>query len=109
MTYEWKGDEITRAAEQAKTKALETAAVLVEGQAILLAPIDTGNLRSSITHRVEGDEARIGTNVIYAPYVCYGTSKMAAQPYLRPALDENIENIKRIISDIIGKRLEGGG
>jgi HK97 gp10 family phage protein len=32
------------------------------------------------------EEVLVGTAVEYAPYICFGTSKMSAQPFLRPAL-----------------------
>lgn len=44
----------------------------------------------------------IGTNLEYAKYQEYGTSKMAARPFLRPALDEEKENVK----DEIGAALK---
>lgn len=38
----------------------------------------------------------VGTNVEYAPYVEFGTSRMGAQPYLRPAVDRARGNIDSI-------------
>lgn len=38
-------------------------------------PVDTGRLRSSITYQVGGREAKIGTNVFYAPFQEFGTSR----------------------------------
>jgi len=43
-------------------------------------------------------KAVIGTNVEYAPYIELGTSKMAAQPYLVPALESCMGAIKRLFS-----------
>jgi HK97 gp10 family phage protein len=69
---------------------LAAAAVKVERQAKRLSPVDTGRLRNSITWELRTDArglyAAVGTNVEYAPYVEFGTSKMSAQPFLRPAL-----------------------
>ena len=53
--------------------------------------VDTGRLRSSITHeiRVGADgqlEARIGTNVEYGLYLETGLRNGATYPFLRPAL-----------------------
>lgn len=45
-----------------------------------------GELRKSITSQVNGLEGIVGTNKEYAGYVEFGTYKMAAQPYLVPAL-----------------------
>lgn len=70
---------------------LQRRALQVERAAKQLCPVDTGRLRSSITNEIgqdgEGLVAVIGTNVEYAPYVELGTSKMAAQPFLLPALE----------------------
>ncbi len=70
---------------------LAKRAVKVESAAKRGAPVDTGRLRSSITHEIDdaGDRivARIGTDVDYAPHVELGTSRMSARPFLRPALD----------------------
>lgn len=48
----------------------------------------------------EGGTARysVGTNVEYAPYVEFGTYKMAAQPYMRPAAREVRGNLSSHLS-----------
>lgn len=60
--------------------AMKQAALLVEGDAKRLAPVDTGHLRASITSevRVGGSQGKdvigvIGSNVKYAPYMELGT------------------------------------
>ena len=53
--------------------------------------VRTGRLRASITWRPGQDALSpyvdIGSAVHYAPYVELGTSRMAARPFLRPALE----------------------
>lgn len=65
-------------------------AIRVESAAKRACPVDTGRLRSSITHAVEQDGrglvAIVGTNVEYALPVELGTFRMRAQPFLRPSL-----------------------
>ncbi len=101
----WYGDKVMKSIEEAINKALEASALLVEGTAKNLAPVDTGYLRNSITHEVEGKEARVGATAEYAGFVELGTSKQAAQPFLNPALEQNKRNIKRIFEDAI-KRID---
>ena len=110
MKIEWYGDKVIQSVENAKRGGLEAASLIVEGDAVLRAPVDTGNLRGSITHKVvSDDEAQVGTNVDYAEYVERGTKNMAAQPYLRPALDNNKARIEKMIGDVIGRAAEDGG
>jgi HK97 gp10 family phage protein len=99
--------EVLRAVERATKVALTAAAVLVHGESVVRCPVDTGNLRSSLDYNVKPDEARVGTNVEYSPYVEYGTVKMAKQPYLRPALDENETKIQRLMAKEYKKAIEG--
>jgi len=81
---------------QAIIKALDTSALVVKGQAKMLVPVKTGNLRASIGTRTDKirQEAWVGSPVEYAPYQEYGTKYMQAQPYLRPALEDKIDNIR---------------
>lgn len=42
-------------------------------------PVDTGRMRASITSQNQGQQTVVGTNVEYASFVEYGTSKMDAR------------------------------
>lgn len=109
--------------------AIGKACALVERDAKIKAPKDVGALRRSITSKVEvnGDNVTgiVYTPLEYAPYVEYGTGLFAEeggrkdvpwhyqddegnwhttsgqkpQPFMRPALDENREEIKRLIKE----------
>jgi HK97 gp10 family phage protein len=92
-------------------QAVFRAALIVERDAKLNCPVDTGRLRQSIGSRiVEGDEnniiAEVGTNVTYAPYVEYGSSKMAARPFLFPAYNNNKQ---RILKELAKAFIKGCG
>lgn len=84
---------LARKATPAQARAaLMAGALPIQTAAAQKAPVDTGTLRRSIhTETAEIDSgvaARIGTNVEYAAAQEFGTSRMRAQPYLRPAYDE---------------------
>ena len=94
-------EEIANEIKSALLRGLETCGLVAEGYAKKLAPVDTGNLRNSITHDVDDGEpaAYIGTNVEYAPYVCLGTIHMKAQPFLKPAVNDHKDEYRKIIED----------
>lgn len=111
--------------EAACLRALERCGMQAEGYAKDLCPVDTGNLRNSIAHKVDKDEpaAYIGTNSEYAAYVELGTgtyypggrktpwnyqdangkwhrtSGQKAQPYLKPAVADHVQTYRNIIED----------
>lgn len=65
--------------------------------------VDTGRLRASYTWRVgedaQGPYVEIGTNVLYAPFLEFGTRKMAPRPHLRPSVNAIRSKITRLIRD----------
>lgn len=77
--------------------ALEKVGLTAERYAKLACPVDTGRLRGSISHTHDKNTAYIGTNVEYAPYVEMGTVNTKAQPYLKPAITDHIQEYKNII------------
>lgn len=83
-------DRLLESPEGETGRYLLRAATQVERTAKRLCPVDTGRLRSSITHQMGRDArgllAKVGTNVSYAKYVELGTRRMRARPFLRPAL-----------------------
>ena len=106
-------------------RALERCGEQAEGYAKDLAPVDTGNLRNSISHTVDEDEPAvyIGSNTSYAPYVELATGIYAeggrptpwvyqddngnwhwtagnpAQPFLKPAVADHAQTYRNIIED----------
>lgn len=64
-------------------------------------PVDTGALRDSIEATVEGDTLTVGSDKSYALPVETGTYKMAARPYLKPAMTEHSEEYERTIRNAL--------
>lgn len=89
-------DEVKAAKDETVRRALEAVALQAEGYVAELAPVDTGRLRASITHDTDEDSAYIGTNVEYAAYVEYGTSKTKEQPFLRPGIENHMDEYQDI-------------
>ena len=112
--------EVRAALEQAKARALEIIGGKIESYAKGLVPVDTGALRNSITHAVDGDTVLAGSAISYAPYVELGTGKdyspppewmennaprgagiisrsVKPRPYLRPAVENHLDEYKNVI------------
>ena len=105
ITTEWKDNTgaVKSAMERAIEEGLEKSAWLVHGDATNRAPVDTGNLKTSISvGPIEKSSATVFVDDVgYDKYVEFGTVKQAPQPYLRPALDENKAKINAIINTAI--------
>lgn len=107
-------------------RGLQKACLIVERAAKQKAPKGrTGELANSIAHRIEGEQGIVYTPLEYAPYVEFGTGLFAEnggrtdvpwhyqdeqgewhttsgqhpQPFMRPALDENRDEIKKAIAE----------
>ena len=117
---------------QQAQQALGQACALVERSAKQKAPKGEGDLRRSITSKVDGLVGIVFTPLEYAPYVEYGTgihaeggngrkdvpwayedektgeliwtSGQEPQPYMRPALYSNVSNIKAILKEGLTKK-----
>lgn len=118
-------EEVKSAMHDALIRALEKIGMTAEKYAKRLCPVDTGNLRNSITHRVDEGEpaACIGSDTEYAAYVELGTGKHypggrptpwayqdangswhwtagnKAQPYLKPAAANHAAQYRQIVED----------
>jgi HK97 gp10 family phage protein len=73
----------------------------IESTAKIRCPVDTGALRASIQSEMTGDTSGVvGTNIEYAPFVEFGTSKMAAQPYMTPAAEGERRHYMKKMTDL---------
>lgn len=92
------------AKDEAVARALEAIGLQAEGYAKMLAPVDTGRLRNSITHAPEGKDTEIiGSAVEYAPYQEFGTRRTKAQPFLKPAVLNHIDEYRAIAENELKK------
>ena len=102
MTFEIKSDNIQQAIkdkDERVERALIQIGLMMERYAQSICPVDTGRLRNSITNDHDDTSVIVGTNVEYAPYVEYGTSRQRAQPYLKPSVQNHLEEYKSIIEN----------
>ncbi|WP_206050820.1 HK97-gp10 family putative phage morphogenesis protein [Nocardioides speluncae] len=72
----------------------------IEAAAKVLVPVDTGNLKNSIAADLNGLEATVTADTEYADYVEFGTSRMAAQPYMGPAFDLRSPDLESALAQL---------
>lgn len=104
------GVNVTQAMGDAGKAALEQT---VQVDAISMCPVDTGHMQSKIHTELEvtqkGFVATCGINgedCDYAGFVEYGTSRMSAQPFMRPALDQNMTRIPEVMIEQLTAAVE---
>ena len=86
--------------------SLNAVGQLIVATAKAIVPVRTGFLQSRITYVVN----HVGTTMVctvfvddvpYAAFIEFGTWKMSAQPYIRPAVDEARSAIKELFRSSI--------
>ena len=107
-----KGMGQLRSQFRALGKVSSPAASVKGAEVIMLAsqdnaPVLTGNLRDSheVVETVWGAEVRV--NADYAVSVEFGTSEMAAQPFLRPAIDLRGREVVGAVAEDIQAQIKG--
>lgn len=126
--------DVLKATAEQKIKALEAIGIQAEGdvkdEITDLGAVDTGRLRGSIAHQVDGDSVEIGTDVDSAVYVHEGTGKYAVsggtpkerwvyrdeltgefrmgypqrpRRFLKNAIERYIDDYKEIIKEYLSK------
>ena len=73
-----------------------------DAQAIV--PVDTGTLKSSITYNTRATlttvVGEVGPTADYGMFVEAGTSRMAPQPYMRPAFDRRAPIMEQVLEQL---------
>jgi len=100
----WNGDKKKIDIDKGVIEGLIYSTNLVQAHAktiVPVAPVNGGTLRGSIVKNVENNklEGIVSTNVEYAPYVELGLKSnpnYPRQPYMRPALFDNKDKIRKI-------------
>lgn len=101
--------------------AVRQGANVIKSKAQEYVPVDKGELKKSI--KVSGARSKPGViafrirpvgskkkgiSVFYGRFQEFGTSKMAAQPFMRPAYDEAGDDVINVVIDTIKSKLDEG-
>lgn len=103
-------DAVGKGVRNATTDGMITVLERMKEDAEALVPVRTGKLWKSIDYSVEQVPSNIGpiegelfANTEYAQYVEYGTSRMAAQPFIRPAYEAHKHELMEEVAKSIGR------
>ncbi|MFC5268464.1 HK97-gp10 family putative phage morphogenesis protein [Kribbella qitaiheensis] len=104
--------DLERDLEKGAAKVAKTAPLVVkksvldiEADAKINAPVDTGNLESSISSDIDGLSGECGPTASYGGFVEGGTSRMAAQPYMGPAFEKHVPAFEAALGKVAEKIL----
>jgi len=98
---------MTYAKLKAQLKAIENvpwvvppaAAEIIAERARELAAVDTGEMKSKIKVVNFAKFSQVEANAKHSGYIEFGTYKMAAQPFLRPAVQEQQAAIRNAVAE----------
>ena len=104
MTFRSNRREVRTEMERAEQRALTKIGLYVQGEATTRSPTGHytdgrvgGRLKASWDFEVDEDKVTGGSDVFYAKFVEYGTSRgQEAQRVLTGSVEENVDEIKRI-------------
>jgi HK97 gp10 family phage protein len=85
-------------------KSLKKSSDILERKSKSNAPVDSGALKNSIRSDdsdIKNGEFSVTSELEYAPFVEFGTSKTPANPFMRSALRESKKNMLSTFKDII--------
>lgn len=80
---------------------LEKSSADIERDGKAFCPVDTGNLRNSISRDVKGLEAEIGPTAAYGHYVEFGTSRMGPHAFMGPSFDRHAGEFEQALGMIV--------
>ncbi len=95
-------DRLAKSLDTNVDRALASLAEYVKGNAANLAPYDTGALSNSISTEKERELLYIVFDQVeYGLWQELGTSKIAAQPFMVPAIERGFDHVSKLIGEAI--------
>lgn len=87
--------------------ALEAMGKFCKGKMDYHVAVDTGYLRSRNTYVINRNELFLMNDCDYAKYQEYGTYKMAAHPFMKPAALNYVSTLKQIAASYMSEGMKG--
>ena len=111
MGYKSYKSEVLRALNKSKKDICNEIGSLVTAEAQMREPVLTGNMKRSTSFDAHDDNNGVDIGVTadapYAIFVEKGTSKQVEQPFLEPAVMDNISKLEKIAGKHLKVNLGG--
>lgn len=102
-------EQVGSEAERIKKDALLAGAEVIQQAASEKAPRDTGKLAENIVISDINEDGTVDIGPdrdrFYGLFLEFGTTKMAARPFLQPAFEENKEQVQQKMAGVIRREL----
>lgn len=111
MAYKSYKDEVLKALEKAKGEICEAWGTFIIPEAQMRTPVLTGALRRSETYEVMDNNDGVNVGSVGIPYglaIEKGDSHHTPQPFLEPAVMDNISKLEEIAGQKIKAHMGGG-
>lgn len=98
-------DAMIANAQGAAGRIVEKYVMVIASEAAQLAPVDTSALRNSILSEsgmVDATNGRVQDGVEYGIHQELGTSRMAAQPFMIPAVERHANGFLNAFAELFG-------
>ena len=92
-----------RQLKQNEKNALEAVGRFCVGKMNYYVAVDTGYLKSRNEYVISKNELYLQNDCYYAKFQEFGTYKMRAHPFMRPAVFNHKTEIARIMADELGR------
>ena len=94
---------LSAALRSALAQVVETTAAEIEAGAKQRTPVDTGNLRASISHETNGLQGSVSVAADYGFWIEVATERTSPQPFLGPAVEGEKDSFQQRIEKRLGE------
>lgn len=125
VTFTWRGDQFERLVDRAVRKGLSDAAMVLADGVVRIFGVNhggvpsqpgeppnsqTGHLRNSVAFVTANQDwqAFVGSNVPYARYLNFGTTRIEPRPWAVPALNRSRARMQRVFASSAAAVMKGG-
>lgn len=81
--------------------AIKKSIITIQRDSMINTPVLTGRLRSSTRSLFSDMRGEVGTHTNYDVFIHEGTKYMRARPYLRQAVESNVDEVSKFFTEAV--------